>query len=64
MTQEELSLEEYHFSKEIATSEAGTYLKDQPAETDLEVYFQNLFHLEPFPSPIEQIEPRNGVRHK
>ena len=57
MTPEEISLEEYRFSRVIATSEAGTYLKDQAAETDLEVYFQNLFHLEPFPPPIEQLEP-------
>ncbi len=50
MTQEELSLEEYRFSRVIATSQEGTYLKDQPAEADLEAYLQDLSHLEPFPT--------------
>ena len=57
MTPKEISLEEYRFPRVIATSEAGTYLKNPPAEVDLESYFQDLFNVEPFPSPIEQIEP-------
>ncbi len=57
MTQEELSSEEYRFSRVIATSEERTYLKDQPAEADLEAYLQDLFHLEPFPTYIKELEP-------
>jgi len=57
MTQEELGTEEYRFSKVINTSEEKVYLKDQPAEIDLETYFQNLFQLEPIPTPIEAPEP-------
>ncbi len=57
MTQEELSLEEYRFSRVIATPEERAYLKDQPAEADLEAYLQDLFHLEPFPTYIKELEP-------
>ena len=57
MTQEGLSLEEYRFSRVIATSGEKFHLKDQPTEIDLETYYQTLFQLEPFPSPIEAPEP-------
>jgi len=57
MTQEELSLEEYRFSRVIATSGEGTYLKEQPAAFDLEAYFEDLFHLEPFPTQIKAVKP-------
>ena len=57
MTQEELSSEEYRFSRLIATSEERTYLKDQPAEADLEAYLQDRFHLEAFPTYIKELEP-------
>lgn len=57
MTQEELSLEEYRFSRVINTSEEEVYPPSQPAEDDLETYFQTLFQLEPFPTPINEPEP-------
>jgi site-specific recombinase XerD len=57
MTQEELSLEDYRFSRVINTSEEKIYPPSQPAEDDLERYFQTLFQLEPFPSSIEEPEP-------
>ncbi len=57
MTQEELSLEKYRFSRLIATSGERTYLKDQPAKADLEAYLQDLSHLEEFPTYIKELEP-------
>lgn len=57
MTREELSLEEYRFSRVINTSEEKVCPPSQPAEDDLETYFQSLFQLEPFPTPIEAPEP-------
>ena len=42
MTREELSLEEYRFSRVINTSEEEIYLPSQPAEDDLETYFETL----------------------
>ena len=57
MTREELSLEEYRFSRVINTSEEKVCPPSQPAEDDLEAYFHSLFQLEPFPTPIEAPEP-------
>ena len=59
MTQERLCLEEYSFSTVIDTSEKNFSQRDQPAEINLETYYQNLFQLEPFPfpDPIELPEP-------
>ena len=57
MTREELSLKEFCFSRVINTSEEKIYPPSQPAEDDLERYFQTLFQLEPIPTPIESPEP-------
>ena len=57
MTQEELSIEEYSFSREINTSEEDFPLKDRPPDVDLAACFHAFFQIEPFPSPIEESEP-------
>jgi integrase/recombinase XerD len=53
MTREELSLEEYSFSRVINTSEKNVYSPNQQTEDDLETYYQTLFQLDPSPLPIE-----------
>ena len=60
MTREELSLKEFCFSRVINTSEEKIYPPSQPAEDDLERYFQTLFQLEPIPTLIESPEPKNN----
>lgn len=58
MTQEILSLEEYSFPKVIKDSKKNQSPPRQLCEDDLEIYFQKIFQLEPFPLPTEMPQPR------
>jgi hypothetical protein len=58
MTQEILSLEEYSFPKVIKTSKKNPFPPRQSCEDDLEIYFQRIFQIEPFPFSTEAPEPQ------
>ena len=57
MTREELSLEEYSFSRVINTSEKNFSSKDQPSDVDLAACFYSFFQREHFLPPNDEPEP-------
>jgi integrase/recombinase XerD len=57
MTQEQLSLEEYRFSRVINTPEKNLSSKHQPSDVDLAACFYAFFQREHFLPPPEEPEP-------